>query len=73
VSVAVHSLGVLSTAVHVLDPVEHIPLVLVAGDQITDPANAEQISNPPCWTGNQVPTTETAAPTTVRKAKPAQG
>lgn len=71
-SAAVHALGVLSTAVHVLDPVEHIPLVLLAGDQITDPAIAEQITNPRCWKGNQAPTTETAAPKTARKAKPAQ-
>ncbi|MFF4509388.1 hypothetical protein [Streptomyces sp. NPDC001401] len=56
-----------------LDPLEHIPLVLLAGDPITDPAIAEQITNPRCWKGNQVPTTETAAPKTARKWKPAQG
>jgi hypothetical protein len=73
VSAAVHALGVLSTAVHVLDPVERIPLVLAAGDEITDPAIVEQITNPRCWKGNQVPIAETAASKTARKAKPAQG
>ena len=72
-SAAVHALGVLSTAVHVLDPVERIPLVLLAGDEITDTAIAEQITNPRCWKGNQVPTPDRPPPTTPGTATPPRG
>ncbi|MEV6946724.1 hypothetical protein AB0N07_33100, partial [Streptomyces sp. NPDC051172] len=50
-SAAVKSLGVLAASVHVLDPVERIPVVLLAGESVTDPAVAEQITNPRCWEG----------------------
>ncbi|MGX1668547.1 hypothetical protein [Streptomyces sp. NPDC055400] len=71
-SAAIQALGVLSTAVHVLDPVERIPLVLHAGDEVTDAAVAEQITNPRCWEGSQVPSQETVPSRTARKTKPAQ-
>lgn len=41
--------GVLAATVHVLDPVERVPLVLEAGTKVTDPAITEQITNPRCW------------------------
>lgn len=53
-SAAVHALGVLTATVHVLDPVERVPLVLTAGTEVTDPAIAEQITNPACW-GSEPP------------------
>ncbi|SHN07423.1 hypothetical protein [Streptomyces yunnanensis] len=66
------SLGVLAAAVHVLDPVERIPVVLFAGEQVTDPAVAEQITNPRCWEGGQLPPSQELAPSkSARKAKPA--
>ncbi|KAA6215036.1 hypothetical protein CP973_39225 [Streptomyces albofaciens JCM 4342] len=40
---------VLAATVHVLDPVSREPLVLTAGTKVTDPAIAEQITNPACW------------------------
>ncbi|MGV9884659.1 hypothetical protein [Streptomyces sp. NPDC003006] len=43
------SLGVLAATVHVLEPAERIPTVLLAGTEVTDPAVAEQITNPKCW------------------------
>ncbi|UQA93758.1 hypothetical protein [Streptomyces halobius] len=70
-SAAVNSLGVLAAAVHVLDPVERIPVVLLAGEQVTDRAIAEQITNPCCWEGGQPPTQESAPSKSARKAKPA--
>ncbi|MGX1909296.1 hypothetical protein ACWIID_10570 [Streptomyces phaeochromogenes] len=71
-SAAVKSLGVLAASVHVLDPVERIPVVLLAGEPVTDPAVAEQITNPRCWEGGQPPSRD-AAPDkpSARKAKPA--
>ncbi|MFE4869480.1 hypothetical protein [Streptomyces sp. NPDC056682] len=68
-SAAVKSLGVLAAAVHVLDPVERIPVVLLAGEQVTDPAMAEQITNPRCWEGEQPPV-QPGKPS-ARKVKPA--
>lgn len=63
------ALGVLAAAVHVLDPVERIPVVLLAGEQVTDPAVAEQITNPRCWEDEQ-PSIQPDKPS-ARKAKPA--
>lgn len=60
-SAAVKALGVLAATVHVLDPVERVPLVLTPGTEVTDPAVAEQITNPACWE------TEPAPPKTTRK------
>ncbi|MFE3182805.1 hypothetical protein ACFXKR_18320 [Streptomyces violascens] len=57
----------LSATVHVIDPVEHVPLVLPAGTEVTDPSIAEQITNPRCWRNTQPPTT----PKGTRKAKSA--
>lgn len=71
-SAAVKSPGVLATAVHVLDPVERTPRVLLAGEPVTDPALAEQITNPRCWQDGQPPTSQEVAPKkSARKAKPA--
>lgn len=64
------SLGVLAAAVHVLHPVERTPMVLLAGEQVTDPAVAEQITNSRCWKGGQ-PSTQGTASTSARRAKPA--
>ncbi|MEU9120096.1 hypothetical protein AB0C96_09580 [Streptomyces sp. NPDC048506] len=66
-----NSLGVLVAAVHVVDPVERIPVVLLAGEQVTDPAIAEQITNPRCWEAGQPPSQESAPSKSARKAKPA--
>ncbi|MFG2683752.1 hypothetical protein [Streptomyces sp. NPDC048392] len=63
------SLGLLAASVHVLDPVERIPVVLLAGEPVTDPAVAEQITNPRCWEGGQPPA-QTSKPS-ARKANPA--
>ncbi|GHI41111.1 hypothetical protein Sviol_55190 [Streptomyces violascens] len=63
---SVHSPGALAATVHVLDPVGRVPLVLAAGTEITDPAIADQITNPRCWQDSKLP-----APKGVRKAKPA--
>ncbi|MGI5526799.1 hypothetical protein ACQEVX_05030 [Streptomyces syringium] len=49
-------LGTLAATVHALDPVDRVPLILTTGTQITDPAIAEQISNPDCWEGGTPPT-----------------
>ncbi|MEV4502572.1 hypothetical protein [Streptomyces klenkii] len=49
------ALGTLAVAVHVLDPVERIPLILTPGTEVCDPDVASQITNPACWQGNQVP------------------
>ncbi|MFI7322722.1 hypothetical protein [Streptomyces venezuelae] len=43
------SLGVLAATVHILDPSERIPAVLLAGTKVTELAVAEQITNPKCW------------------------
>ncbi|WP_424217006.1 hypothetical protein ACN20G_33470 (plasmid) [Streptomyces sp. BI20] len=48
-SAAVKALGVLAATVHVLDPVERVPVVLTAGTGVFDPAVAEQITNLNCW------------------------
>lgn len=63
------SLGVLAATVHILDPTERTPLVLLTGDHVTDSAVAEQITNPRCWEGEQLPTQPGKPP--ARKAKPA--
>ncbi|MGB8946473.1 MAG: hypothetical protein WCD21_40500 [Streptomyces sp.] len=68
-SAAVKSLGVLAATVHVLDPAGRTPVVLLAGEHVTDPAVAEQITNPWCWEG-QPPSAETSKPS-ARKAKTA--
>ncbi|MGW6021222.1 hypothetical protein [Streptomyces sp. NPDC055099] len=68
-SAAVKSLGVLAATVHVLDPVEHIPVVLLSGEHVSDPALADQITNPRCWEGEQPPA-QTSKPS-ARKAYPA--
>lgn len=60
-SAAVKAIGVLAATVHVLDPVERVPLVLTPGTEVTDPAVAEQITNPACWE------TEPAPPKATRK------
>ena len=70
-SVAARSPGVLATAVHVLDPVERVPLVLLAGTTVTSPALIEQITNPRCWDGDPPTPTETEATSSARKAQPA--
>ncbi|WP_367132899.1 MULTISPECIES: hypothetical protein [Streptomyces] len=44
-------LGTLAATVHALDPVDRVPLILTAGTEITNPAIAEQITNPDCWEG----------------------
>ncbi|MFF0741531.1 hypothetical protein ACFYVL_14140 [Streptomyces sp. NPDC004111] len=69
-SAAVHALGTLVCAVHILDPGERVPVVLVAGTEVTDPAVAEQITNPRCWQDG-VPPSPKAATTSARKAKSA--
>ncbi|MCX4666503.1 hypothetical protein OG453_07445 [Streptomyces sp. NBC_01381] len=64
------ALGVLAAAVHVMDPVDRIPLVLLAGTEVTDSAVAAQITNPRCWQDPPPATeTESKAP---RRSKPAQ-
>lgn len=63
------SLGVLATTVHVLDPVERIPVVLLAGECVSDPALADQITNPRCWEGEQPPAQTSKS--SARKANPA--
>ncbi|MFI1176664.1 hypothetical protein [Streptomyces melanogenes] len=70
-SPAAHSPGMLATAVHILDPVERIPVVLPAGTTVTDPAIIEQITNPRCWDGNPPTLTEAGATSSARKAQPA--
>ncbi|MFD9418749.1 hypothetical protein ACFWC9_29125 [Streptomyces goshikiensis] len=60
-SAAVKALGVLAATVHVLDPVERLPIVLTPGTEVTDPAIAEQITNSACWE------VEPAPPKTTRK------
>lgn len=70
-SAAVHSPGVLATAVHILDPVEHVPVVLLAGTQVADPAVAEQITNPRCWEDDPPASQKSGSPTSARRAKPA--
>ncbi|MER6548643.1 hypothetical protein [Streptomyces sp. NPDC001250] len=47
--------GVLAATVHVLDPVERVPLVLGAGTKVTARAIAEQITNPQCWQPEPAP------------------
>ncbi|WP_116211594.1 hypothetical protein [Streptomyces olivoreticuli] len=49
------ALGTLAVAVHVLDPVARIPLILTPGTEVTDLDIASQITNPACWHGNRVP------------------
>lgn len=48
-SAAIRTLGVLAATVHVLDPIEHTPIILTAGTEVTDPEIAGQITNPKCW------------------------
>lgn len=43
------ALGVLAATVHVLDPVERVPIILTPGTEVTEPDVAEQITNPACW------------------------
>ncbi|MFF8961918.1 hypothetical protein ACF1BK_04040 [Streptomyces globisporus] len=63
------SLGVLAASVHVLDPIERIPVVLLADEGVTDAALADQITNPRCWEGEQPPA-PTSKPS-ARRANPA--
>ncbi|MGD3109451.1 hypothetical protein [Streptomyces sp. YGL11-2] len=60
-------LGVLAATVHILDLVERVPLVLHVGAEVTDPAIAEQITNPKCWL-NQ-PTSDAPPSKTTRRPK----
>ncbi|GGX36559.1 hypothetical protein [Streptomyces noursei] len=69
-STAAKPLGVLTTTVHILDPIEHVPLVLTTGAEITDPAIAEQITNPKCWL-SQLSSAAAATTKTTRKSKAA--
>jgi hypothetical protein len=69
VSAAVHALGTLSCAVHVLDPVERIPVVLLPGTEVANPAIAEQITNPRCWQEGAPPGPKAAPSTSARKTK----
>ncbi|MEV0446030.1 hypothetical protein AB0I84_27005 [Streptomyces spectabilis] len=69
-SAAVKSLGVLAATVHILDPTERTPAVLLAGTDVTDPAVAEQITNPKCWSGAPS-TADPASPKAPRKPKTA--
>ncbi|MEU1307812.1 hypothetical protein ABZ419_02795 [Streptomyces cinnamoneus] len=48
-------LGTLAAAVHVLDPVARIPVILTPGTEVTELDIASQITNPDCWQGNQAP------------------
>lgn len=61
--------GVLAATVHVLDPVERVPLVLEAGTKVTDPAIADQITNPRCWHAEPTPGSGRAS---TRKPRAAQ-
>lgn len=54
-SAAIHALGILTATVHVLDPVERVPLVLTVGTEVTDPEIAQQITNPSCWENSEPP------------------
>lgn len=70
-SAAVRSRGVLAAVVHILDPVERVPVVLHVGEQVTDPAVSEQITNPRCWEGGQPPAPAKAPDKpSARKAQP---
>ncbi|GHE11388.1 hypothetical protein GCM10010339_70990 [Streptomyces alanosinicus] len=60
--------GILAATVHILDPVERVPLVLQAGTKVTDPVIAEQINNPRCWQPDAPDVRRTSA----RKPKAAQ-
>ncbi|MHA7956301.1 hypothetical protein ACX9I7_00895 [Streptomyces sp. L500] len=55
-------LGTLAATVHALDPVDRVPLILIASTEITDPAIAEQITNPDCWEGGKPPEPSTGKP-----------
>ncbi|MFJ4010325.1 hypothetical protein [Streptomyces sp. NPDC090026] len=48
-SAAVRALGVLGAAVHVIDPETRTAFVIGPGEEVTDPAIAQQITNPRCW------------------------
>lgn len=63
------SLGVLAATVHILDPAERIPAVLLAGTEVTEQAVAEQITNPKCWHTPPKPAGESGK--TIRKPKSA--
>lgn len=65
------ALGVLAATVHVVDPIECAPRVLLAGEQVTDSALVEQITNPRCWEGRQSPFLDVAPRKSARKAKSA--
>lgn len=58
------ALGVLAATVHVLDPVERVPMVLTPGTEVKDPAVAEQITNPVCWETEPAPIPKTNRKTT---------
>lgn len=58
-SAVAHSAGVLAAIVHVLDPVQRVPLILPANTEVTDSAIAEQITNPHCWGAGTPPATKT--------------
>ncbi|MFG2975931.1 hypothetical protein ACGFYY_23515 [Streptomyces sp. NPDC048331] len=63
-SAAVKAVGVLAATVHVLDPEERVPIVLTVGTEVTDPAIAEQITNPACWEGEPPPRAKAPRKTT---------
>ncbi|MFI0912502.1 hypothetical protein [Streptomyces abikoensis] len=65
------AIGILAAAVHVLHPVERVPLILTAGTPVTDPAIAEQITNPDCWEGGEPPSRPSTAKATRKSAKSA--
>lgn len=71
VSADLDVLGVLAATVHVLDPVDRVSLIFVAGTEVTETAVAAQITNPHCWKNGQPPAIETE-PTSSRRSKPAQ-
>ncbi|MCX5206759.1 hypothetical protein OG897_35810 [Streptomyces sp. NBC_00237] len=56
---------------HVLEPVERVPVVLLPGTEVKDPAVAEQITNPRCWESGVPPAPKAAPSTSARKAKTA--
>lgn len=65
-------LGTLAATVHALDPVDRVPLILTAGTEITDPAIAEQITNPDCWAGGKPPTDPSPGKSSRKAAKAAE-
>ncbi|CAM5309437.1 hypothetical protein [Streptomyces abikoensis] len=64
-------LGVLVATVHVLHPVDRVPLILTVGTEVTDPAVAEQITNPGCWEGGQQPAESSSSRSAKKPSKSA--